>query len=163
MPHTTLWLRILDSKALLAAAESQQDASYIPFCEVGVSRTCDTDGLTRTTIDLLVAFVLVYFGVICCILVYKLKTFNGLPYSRAQAALVFYRFQARHPLIAGSNSQTTFSTCIVLFATYPGLHMTPSIICMTYFIHTPHSQNVPRYCLMTPGRHPEDSKCNLVD
>ncbi len=105
--HTTQWLWILDSKAFWAAAESQQEASFVPFCESGVSSTCDTDGLTRVTIDLLVAFVLVYFGVICCILVYKLKMFNSLPYSRAQAAIVFYRFQARHPLITCS-CQTTF-------------------------------------------------------
>jgi len=105
LPHTTQWLWILDSKALLTAAESQQEASYIPFCESGVSDTCDTDGLTRKTIDLLVAFVLVYFGVICCILVYKLKMFNSLPYSTAQAAIVFYRFQARHPLFSRSNGK----------------------------------------------------------
>ena len=119
----TQWLWILDSKAFWIAAESQQEASYIPSCESGVSSICDVDGLTRTTIYLLVAFVLIYFGVVCCILVYKLKMFNRLPYSRAQAALVFYRFQARHPLIT-CNCQTTFSTCIVLFATYPWLHMT---------------------------------------
>lgn len=124
MPHTTLWLWILDGKALLVAAEARQDDDFVPFCESGGISTCDTDGLTRTSIDLLVAFALVYFGVICCILVYKLKMFNRLPYSRAQAALVFYRFQARHPLIIRSSNQTTFNTCTVLFATCPWLHMT---------------------------------------
>ncbi len=162
MLNTTLWLWILNSKALLVAAESQQDDSFVPFCEDGGIRTCDKDRLTRISVDLLIAFVLAYFGVICCILVYKLKMFNSLPYSRAQAAIVFYRFQARHPLIACSSSQSTSSTCTVLFAYLVSHKCISPLRCkhqMTCYIHAQHSQHFPSYCLLTPLTRPKDRKC----
>ncbi|DBB14802.1 TPA: hypothetical protein ACH3X3_004411 [Trebouxia sp. C0006] len=106
----TILEAILSIAWLHNAVESQQEASYIPSCESGVSSICDVDGLTRTTIYLLVAFVLIYFGVVCCILVYKLKMFNRLPYSRAQAALVFYRFQLRLRTLV----MAFFTLCLVL-------------------------------------------------
>ncbi|DBB01839.1 TPA: hypothetical protein ACH3X1_000447 [Trebouxia sp. C0004] len=83
---------------------------FVPFCERGGISTCNPDGLTRTSIDLLVAFALVYFGATCCILVYKLRMFHRLPYSRAQAALVFYKFQLRLRTLV----MAFFTLCLVL-------------------------------------------------
>ena len=57
--------------------------------------TCDTSRLTRIAIDFAVAISVLYFGITCCFLLYKLRAFNRLPYSRRQSAIVFYRFQVQ--------------------------------------------------------------------
>ena len=69
--------------------------SYEDKCQQGllVHRTCATDREARIATFLTVAFSLLYFGITCSILVFKLKWFQSQPYIKVQVAFVFYRLQ----------------------------------------------------------------------
>ena len=67
--------------------------AFVEFCEGGGVTICKTDEITQICVDCAVALALTYFAVTCCVLVYKLKVFNSLPYDKSQAAIVFYKVQ----------------------------------------------------------------------
>lgn len=56
-------------------------------------QACGPDRTTQIFIECGTAVAMLYFVMICAMLVYKLRVFNGLPYDKAQAAIVFYRVQ----------------------------------------------------------------------
>ncbi len=66
-----------------------------PCAGDGFVTGCTSDTPTTVGIDLAVAFALVYFLIICAILLYKLRALNSLPYDKCQGEIVFYRLQVR--------------------------------------------------------------------
>ena len=74
-------------------------AEFFEFCHSPEFNTttedCGSDEVTRIFIDLAVAFAVVGFGITCFFLLYKLRAFRHLPYTKTQAAIVFYRFQVK--------------------------------------------------------------------
>lgn len=69
-------------------------ASFASFCESGGFReACGADRTTEIFVECGTAVAMLYFVMVCAMLVYKLRVFNSLPYDKAQAAIVFYRVQ----------------------------------------------------------------------
>ena len=87
-------LRTSATHERFCAAEDSSTNLYADFCRAGgVMDSCGADRVTQTFIECGTAVAMLYFVIICAMLVYKLRVFNGLPYDKIQAAIVFYRVQ----------------------------------------------------------------------
>ena len=81
-----------------------------PIFTAGIS-PCNVDHATQITVDIIVAFAVLYFAVTCVLLLSKLRSYRKLPYTFVQVGLVYNTLQVN--CVAAANPAFVLSTLVL--------------------------------------------------